>query len=103
VNRFTLIHQWNLPKTIIEMDAKILVDAVKSKTQPRSDWGDIVKACVKKMKERNNVDVVWIGRTGNMAAHELAKRAKYEPNKEWYSNYPSCITEHIQNDMGPVF
>lgn len=98
----TLIQKWNLPKTIIEMDAKTVVDAVNWRTQPRSDWGNIVKACVKKMKERNNVNVSWIRRIGNTAAHELAKWARYEPNKEWLCNFPTCITEHIQNDMGPV-
>jgi ribonuclease HI len=77
-----LIHQWNLPKTITEMDGKTIVNAVKSNAQPRTDWGNIVKLCMKKMKERNNVEVVWVSRLGNMAAHELAKWAKYEPNKE---------------------
>jgi ribonuclease HI len=98
----SLIQQWNLPTTIIEMDAKTVVDAVRSRSHIRSDWGNIVKACVKKMKERNNVEISWVRRMGNTAAHELAKWARYEPNKEWFCDFPTCITEHVQNDMGPV-
>jgi hypothetical protein len=46
--------------------------------------------------------VVWTRRNGNKAAHELARWAGVEPNKEWRSNLPFCIIPHIQSDMSNV-
>jgi ribonuclease HI len=95
-----LIQQWNLQNTIIEMDAKAMVDAFHRSAQPRTIWGNIVKNCARKVKERNDVVVVWTRRSGNSAAHDLAKWAETEPNRDWKSNFPSCITSYIQKDMG---
>jgi hypothetical protein len=94
-----LIQQWNLPKTIIEMDAKTIVDTFNSIFLPQTTWGNIVDLCARKMKERMDIEVIWTRRQRNIAAHELAKWARYEPNREWVSNYPSCITDQVQKDM----
>jgi ribonuclease HI len=98
-----LVNRWNLCNTIIEMDAKMIVDAVHSRTRPRTFWGKIVDSCVKKMKNRSGIKVSWMRRAGNKAAHELARWAAYEPNKEWISNFPNCINSHIQKDMDSNF
>jgi fatty acid-binding protein DegV len=94
-----LIQQWNLHKVIIEMDAQTIVNAAYSRSQHRTIWGRIVAQCAKKMKERNDITLVWTRRCGNMAAHDLAKWAENEPNREWISSYPTCISHHIHKDM----
>jgi ribonuclease HI len=96
-----LIQQWNLSNVIIEMDAKTIVDTVNSSCYPRTNWGMIVDRCVRKMKDRTGIEVKWTRRQGNIAAHELAKWARYEPNKDWVTTYPSCITDQVQKDMVP--
>jgi hypothetical protein len=35
------------------------------------------------MKDKHGIDVVWIRRRGNQAAHVLARWAANEPNKDW--------------------
>jgi hypothetical protein len=65
-----LIQQWNLHKVVIEMDAQ---NAAHSRSQHRTIWGRIVDQCAKKMKDRNDITLVWTRRCSNMAAHDLAK------------------------------
>jgi hypothetical protein len=95
-----LIQQWNLQNTIIELDARVIVDAFHKSLTPRTIWGNLVNLCAKKVRDRKDVAVVWTRRSGNNATHELANWAGIEPNREWRSNFPSCITYHIQKDMG---
>jgi ribonuclease HI len=97
-----LINHWNIQNTIIELDAKTIVDAVHSAKNPRTRWGSITAHCVKWLKENQSVSVVWTRRNGNKAAHALARWASVEPNMEWRSNLPFCIIPHIQNDMSNV-
>jgi ribonuclease HI len=98
----TLVQDWNLQNTIIELDAKTIVDTVGSNKNPRTKWGMITTQCAKKMKELNQISVIWTRRNGNKVAHELAKWAGVEPNREWNTNLPSCIIHHIQNDMESI-
>jgi hypothetical protein len=51
------------------------------------------------MNDRRGIEVVWVRRQKNQAAHELARWAAHEPNKEWNDNYPLCINQHIHKDM----
>jgi hypothetical protein len=51
------------------------------------------------LKEKQNITNVWTKRSGNSVAHELAKWATIEPNKEWGTLAPYCIHPHIQKDM----
>jgi ribonuclease HI len=95
----TLVQNWNLHRVIIEMDAQAIVNAAHGKSHHRTIWGRIVDQCAKKMKERNDITLVWTRRDGNIAAHELAKWAKNEPNREWISSFPTCISHHIHKDM----
>jgi hypothetical protein len=46
-----IIHQWNLKKVIIEMDAQTFVNAIYSRTQHRTLWGKVICHCAKKIKE----------------------------------------------------
>jgi hypothetical protein len=97
-----LVQDWNLQNTIIELDAKTIVDTVNKNKNPRTKWGIITTQCAKKMKELNQISVTWTRRNGNKVAHELAKWARVEPNREWNTNLPYCIIHHIQNDMESI-
>jgi ribonuclease HI len=97
-----LIKRRNLQNTIIELDAKAIVDAVHGEKRARTQWGTITAQCAKWVKENEGISVSWTRRSGNKVAHELAKWAGIEPNREWETNLPYCIIQHIQNDMSFV-
>jgi hypothetical protein len=44
--------------------------------------------------------ISWVRKTGNKLAHELIKWDVVELNKHWSSNFPICILNHMQRDMG---
>jgi ribonuclease HI len=67
------VKRWDLRNTIIETDAKVIVDTVNSRNRPRTIWGKVVERCVKMIKDRQGADVIWVRRSGNRAAHELAR------------------------------
>jgi ribonuclease HI len=97
-----MIKRKKLQRTIIELDAKAIVDAVCSEKKARTPWGIITYQCAKWVKENEGISVSWTRRSGNRVAHELAKWADTEPNREWETNFPLCIHQHIQNDMSFV-
>jgi ribonuclease HI len=94
-----LVDRWDLQNTIIEMDAKVIVDSVNQHRNPRTDWGKITTKCWEWMRNRQGITLKWTDRRGNGVAHELAKWADKEPNKDWIHNLPYCIISHIQKDM----
>jgi ribonuclease HI len=86
---------------IIGMDAKMIVQAVKTKRYPRDYWERIARRCGGILNGYPNVSLNWIRRTGNRVAHNLARWAAIEPNSEWNNIVPPQIAIHIQNDMRP--
>jgi ribonuclease HI len=91
--------RWQLQNTIIELDAKVIVDTIHSGRNPRTNWGCITTRCREWLKEKQNITVVWTKRSGNNVAYELAKWAAIEPNKDWGILAPYCILLHIQKDV----
>jgi hypothetical protein len=77
-----LVKRRNLHNTIIELDAKAIVDAVHGQKEARTQWGAITTQCAKWVKESVGISVVWTRRSGNKVAHKLAKWAGIEPNRE---------------------
>jgi ribonuclease HI len=90
----------HLSNTIIELDAAIIVQAIHHQSYPRSNWGNLIKLCVRTLGHLDNVSVSWVNRVGNEAAHALACWAFSEPNRNWTTNPPTCILTLIQKDMG---
>jgi hypothetical protein len=85
-----------LKDTSIELDSAIIVNAIARKNFPRTNWGKSIRNSSRVLSKLNNVSVSWVSRDGNRAAHALARWALREPNRNWVSNYPSCILTHIQ-------
>jgi ribonuclease HI len=97
-----LAQAYQLSNTTIELDAAIIVNTLVRKEFPRTNWGKSVRNRSRVLSLLNNVSVTWVNRTGNQAAHALARWALREPNRIWFSNYPSCILTHIHKDMSGV-
>jgi ribonuclease HI len=90
---------WPESHIVIEMDASVIVEAVKHQRYPRNYWGKVTRRCGEKINRNPKLSISWIRRTGNQAAHTLANWARFEPNKTWLNETPLCITEIIQKDI----
>jgi ribonuclease HI len=90
----------NLANIIVESDAKIVVEAIQgNRSENRRYWGLVVAHCKAQPKELDRISVRWVRRIGNVVAHNIARWARFEPDKEWAHNFPCNIANHIQKDM----
>ncbi|CAJ2661746.1 unnamed protein product [Trifolium pratense] len=89
-------------KVIFELDAQIVVNAVKEKSVIRRSWGCITRRCKTFLQNNPNSSIEWVPRVKNRTAHEIAIWAESEPNKEWIDNIPPCILPFIQKDKGNI-
>ncbi|PNX95563.1 ribonuclease H, partial [Trifolium pratense] len=87
---------------IFEMDSQVIVKAVKGQSNIFKSWGKVVRRCILFLKGNPSSDIKWVQRKANQAAHEMAKWAEIEPNKEWTTNIPFCIWPVIQKDKGNI-
>ncbi|XP_045823998.1 uncharacterized protein LOC123916561 [Trifolium pratense] len=76
--------------------------AVKGQDDICKSWGRVVRRCMHFLKENPRLDIRWVQRKANQAAHEMAKWAKIEPYKKWTTNIPYCVWLVIQKDKGSV-
>jgi ribonuclease HI len=90
---------WKETPITIEMDARIIVEAVNQWRFPRSYWGRMARRCGEQIKSNPKLSLNWVRRTGNGAAHTLANWDRFEPNKTWFTEPPLCIKEIIQKDV----
>jgi ribonuclease HI len=73
---------------IIEMDSKLIVDAVQNRRFSRNYWGCISRHCASMLQANPNRSICWTKRSGNNAAHTLACWAFSEPNRTWTNDTP---------------
>jgi ribonuclease HI len=97
-----LIDSNNLHHVDILMDAAGVVQAINNKIYPRSQWGQLARACSRVMEKLTGVTLTWIPSKENEAAHSLARWAKSEPNRFWTTNFPHCIQALICNNKANV-
>ncbi|GAU16215.1 hypothetical protein TSUD_298470 [Trifolium subterraneum] len=93
------VESQHLKNVIFEMDAEIIVNALKRKVYPRNRWGQIVKTCSRVLEAHKDYSIGWVKRGRNKVAHSLARWAITEPNRYWPSDFPVCIITHVQKDM----
>ncbi|KAK2419793.1 hypothetical protein QL285_030613 [Trifolium repens] len=83
----------------IEMDSKIIVDAVNDRKYGRNYWGRLARRNGNVIHTNPQLSIAWTKRTGNLAAHVLANWALSEPNKTWADDPPLCIKDIIQKEI----
>ncbi|CAJ2647191.1 unnamed protein product [Trifolium pratense] len=89
-------------KVIFELDSQIIVKAVKEKAMIRKGWGCVTRRCKRFLEVNPEANIRWVPRAANKAAHELAKWADHEPNREWLNTTPPCIWSLIQKDKSLI-
>jgi ribonuclease HI len=97
--------QFRKRRIIIEMDNKVVIEAVQSGKYPRTYWGKIARNGGDYIRRDTQTTIQWVRRNGNKAAHEIARWARIEPNKTWVENFaslPPPFVNHIQKDMMPL-
>ena len=68
-------------EVVIESDCLAAVQAVRSKVRMRSPYGRIIEDCRRLLENQNTVSLLFIKRSANMAAHELARVSYSFPDR----------------------
>ncbi|KAL8485142.1 hypothetical protein ACS0TY_027436 [Phlomoides rotata] len=73
----TWVKELDLRNVLIEMDAKLVVDAFNApSTNVISVFGDIIEACKMKFNTHPHCSVGWVVREANFVTHRLARSAR---------------------------
>ncbi|KAL8146995.1 hypothetical protein AgCh_004640 [Apium graveolens] len=89
------LNKWQ--ETVIESDCLSVVQAVRSSIKMRSPFGHIIRECREILKEFN-IEVFYIKRSVNEAAHVLARESSSFPGLNWRS-VPISLESIVLNDL----
>ncbi|KAL8475941.1 hypothetical protein ACS0TY_028554 [Phlomoides rotata] len=71
---------------VIEMDVKIVHNALLDSEKRNNVFGDVINACKKILRESPTYKLSWIRRDANIVAHQIARNARSFPS-------PNCWVE----------
>ncbi|KAL8513625.1 hypothetical protein ACS0TY_012926 [Phlomoides rotata] len=74
------IKRLDVGRVVIEMDSKLVFDALTNPARDRSVFGDVIESCKILSNPMGFITFNWVGRNANGFAHLLARNAR---------NYPS--------------
>jgi ribonuclease HI len=88
---------------IFELDSQVVVKVVSSPDLVRKPWGFIARRYKLFLQSHPNSSICWVNSSKNRAAHQLARWAEFEPNKEWINSCAVCIKPYIQKDISSLY
>lgn len=89
------VQSLGLKKVCFEMDAKVVVDAIKSSGADVSEFGSIVQHCKDLIRYEHEFSISFIRRQANECAHALAKVSRSYASPMVWSEPPDCITSFL--------
>jgi ribonuclease HI len=84
---------------IFESDSKVVIDAIKTVSQGRSELCSILFEIKALLLSNTNFEVKFSRRQANMAAHTLARAAISWSSRTFHTIIPPCIEHFIINEM----
>ncbi|CAN6302143.1 unnamed protein product [Urochloa humidicola] len=98
-----LLSKWFRGPTVIDSDCHNVVSALKSKSDNRASFANMVKEIKSCLSVFPEVEVCKVGRECNRVAHELAQLAKRCMHSAvWRDQAPVCVHELLRNDCKPL-
>ena len=86
----------NWSQVCIESDCLEVIQALRSQVHTDSYFGRIIAECINICNSLPDVSVVFVKRSANMAAHELARFSCLVADRCWTGgDLPSCVSDVI--------
>ncbi|KAF4356524.1 hypothetical protein G4B88_001072 [Cannabis sativa] len=92
--------RWSCRDVLIGVDCQSVVNAIKNREAPHTDWGNIIQQILKTCCNFHTSDFIFSPRSCNKVANSLANWARV--NKEcnlWTDVMPSCATNSLLADL----
>lgn len=88
------------PKTVLESDCLVVIQAIRSLTPMRSHFGLIIEECRRLLSQSNKVYLHFIKRSANMVAHQLARESCFYPGRSFdWNSIPMEVKHCIELDL----
>ncbi|XP_073026701.1 uncharacterized protein [Primulina eburnea] len=97
LNAITWIKEMNMTNVIFELDAKTIVDVIKSSDHDTMEFGFLVHQCKHLINQGTSFSVQFAYRQANALADTLAKAAHFYASPSIYFESPSCLIEHLDD------
>ncbi|XP_063945892.1 uncharacterized protein LOC135151390 [Daucus carota subsp. sativus] len=92
------VMQW--PKVILVSDCLVVVQAIRSKTPMRSQFGKVIEDCRSYIRRLNKISLYHVKRSANMVAHQLARESYNYPDRTFdRDSIPSSVKYCIEMDL----
>lgn len=85
------IKEMGLVRVIIEMDAKLMVDAVNRSAVVNSMFGSIIERYRVMLHSQPHYTVNWISRDANIVAHHLARNSRDYSSPYYWVERPDFV------------
>ncbi|XP_075475775.1 uncharacterized protein LOC142511746 [Primulina tabacum] len=96
-NAITWIKEMNLTNVIFELDAKNVVDAIKSPDNDTTEFGSLVHQCKHLLNQGTSFSIQFAYRQANVTANTLAKAVHCYASPSIYFKSSSCLIEHLDD------
>lgn len=87
----------------IELDCKIVVDAISNSQIPLNKFGSIILNCIEELDDMSKFRISFIHRLANQVANCLARASRLYASSKDFHYIPNCIMLHYLNKMSQVF
>lgn len=92
--------RWGELKVVIESDCLVVIQAIRSKALMRSSFGGIIMECRKHFIQSNNLELYFVKRSANMAAHTLARASHIYSDRSFNrGSVPIEVKQCIEADL----
>lgn len=89
----------NWSQVCIETDCLEVIQALHSQVHAESYFGRIIADCIDICNSLPDVSIVFVKRSANMVAHELARFSCVVADRYWTErNLPSCVSTVISRE-----
>lgn len=98
-NSLQWLKSFPLRDATIELDAQLIVNAINNSEDMLSYFGIIIDDCKSLLSSLDKVKIMYIPRSANIVAYELAKIAGFMSGRvEWGCVPPSSLLHHLYVD-----
>lgn len=91
------VYEAGYTNVVFESDAKVVVDAVKSNEEDRTEFGSIIGQCQSLLRQQTAFSVGYVKRQVNEVAHVLARRSHFSSCRVVSFAIPSFLVSPLMN------
>ncbi|CAN1143796.1 hypothetical protein LINPERHAP2_LOCUS13779 [Linum perenne] len=91
------VEELDIQRVMFECDAKEVVDGIRDRGADETEFGDLIHSCISILDRHPEFSVVHVRRSGNTAAHTLARQSRLFGSPTVGVTPPEWLDESLLN------